>query len=111
MWLELVIRHANRIGLGFQRKLDFQIILLRAENDADGRPVVRRLLFWQEAERGGPKEPSPPILAQLVRESAESNKSHRVAASAINSQWRILSSVETLFADPWPAVPQRHRLS
>jgi hypothetical protein len=38
--LELVFRHADGVAFGLEGKLDFEVVFLRAENDADGRAIV-----------------------------------------------------------------------
>ena len=44
----MIFGDADRIGLGLQGKLDFNIVLLGAENDPDRGRVVRRALLLVE---------------------------------------------------------------
>jgi hypothetical protein len=49
--LQLVFGDADGVGFGFQGELDFHVVFLGAEDDADGRTVVRgAFLFVQEIQ-------------------------------------------------------------
>jgi len=44
--MKMVFGHADAIGFALQGKFDFQIVLLRAKDDADGWVIVGRAFFF-----------------------------------------------------------------